>query len=182
MSTQSFSLLPDVSDKTYAQDYSSQPQIEGVKVIELKNFLNEEGDFSEILRLDDSGHLEVMPEFQLRQINRTTIFPQAVKAWHFHYNQDEMWYVPQCYQLTVGLWDIREDSISKNLKKKIQLGGGSSKIVFIPRGVAHGMKNFSTQSAQLFYFVSQQFDSQNPDEMRLPWNASGEEFWQAERD
>ena len=182
MPTQQLALLPDISEKIYTQNYSSQPEIEGVQSFDVKNFLNEEGDFSELLRLNESGHLEIMPDFQLRQVNRTTLFPSSIKAWHFHHGQDEMWYVPPFFQITLGLWDIREQSATKNVKKKIQLGGGTSKLVFIPRGVAHGAANFSNQNAQLFYFVSAQFNSQDPDEMRLPWDTAGADFWQPERD
>ncbi len=182
MTTSPLSLLPEYSEKAYRQDYSSQPEIEGVKHLDIRNFLNEEGDFSELFRFDESGHLEIMPDFQLRQVNRTTIFPQAIKAWHFHHKQDEIWYVPPCYQLTLGLWDLREDSPTKNMKKKIQLGGGASKAVFIPRGVGHGVANFSAHNGQLFYFVSQQFNANEPDEMRLHWNEAGAEFWTPERD
>lgn len=180
--TNSYTLSSDLTSKAYAQEYASKPQIDGVQHFPLKSSVTDEGDFSELLRLDEAGHLEVMPTFQLRQINRTTLFPKTIKAWHFHYNQDELWYVPPAHQLTIGLWDVREESPTKGLSQKITLGGGASKLLFIPRGVAHGLTNYSAQNVELFYFVSNQFNPTSPDEQRLPWDANSAEFWSPERD
>jgi len=178
----SYTLSSSLTAQAYTQEYSAKPQIEGLQFLTLKTSVTDEGDFGEVLRLNETGQLEIMPSFQLRQINRTTLFPKTIKAWHFHYHQDEIWYVPPAQQLTIGLWDVREGSRSTGLSQKITLGGGSSRLLFIPRGVAHGLTNYSAQNVELFYFVSNQFNPSAPDEHRLPWDANGAAFWAPERD
>lgn len=177
-----YEFIDQVTNNVYTQDYSSKTKIDGVKIIDINRFVTDEGDFSEIIRLNESGELESVPGFKLRQINRTRIFPNSVKAWHVHKNQDEVWYVSPYNQLFVGLWDLRKGSPTADAAMRIILGGGKSQLLFIPKGVAHGNANFSNQQAELFYFVSQQFNLNEPDELRLHWDARGKEFWTPERD
>ena len=182
MDTHTIELLDALKGKVYAQDYSKKKTIEGVKIAEIKNFISEEGDFSEIIRLDANGETEEFPGFVLQQINRTKLFPKSVKAWHLHMNQDEVWYIPPSFHLFVGLWDVRKKSESSNVTMRIVLGEGRSRLLYIPRGVAHGSANFSSHSIELFYFVNQKFNVQNSDEKRIHWDALGKEFWLPEKD
>lgn len=169
-------------DKVYEQDYSPKPAIDGVKVLKFKNFVGENGDFTELMRLNQSGESEMLPGFKPRQINRSKQYDKAIKAWHLHYNQDEIWYVPPDEHLLLGLWDVREGSKTKGILQKIPLGGGNSIAVYIPRGVAHGAANFSGKKANVYYFVNNQFNPEHPDEHRLPWDAAGAEFWEAPKE
>lgn len=175
-------LIPDAQDITFIQDYTPRVNIEGTKIIDMKVSVGEEGDFSELFRLNEQGKLEIVPDFQLRQINRTNLFAGSIKAWHVHFKQDEIWYLPPIYQLTVGLWDLRKDSPTAGQKYKLILGGGQSRAIYIPHGVAHGSANYSSENVQLFYFVNQQFNMQEPDEYRLHWDAASADFWKPERD
>jgi dTDP-4-dehydrorhamnose 3,5-epimerase len=176
------SLIPEVQQKLYTQDYGRKDHIKDIQIIELKNNVGEEGDLSEIFRLDDQSKLELIPDFQLKQINRTRVFQNSIKAWHIHFNQDEIWYVLPSFHLVVGLWDLRQDSPTSGQSEKIVLGGGNSRILYIPRGVAHGSVNYSNQPTELFYFINQLFDVNQPDEKRIPWDSLGESFWKPERD
>lgn len=142
----------------------------------------EEGDLSEIIRLNGNGKLIHFPNFKLTQINRVKQAPNTVKAWHLHFNQDEVWYVAPSDNLFVGLWDVREKSETANLTMRIVLGGNNSLLLYIPRGVAHGSANFSYKDTDLYSMVNRQFDIKNPDEMRLPWDSLGKEFWQPLKD
>lgn len=159
------------------QDYSKKPTIEGVQVKEIRNFVGEDGDFSELLRFTESGEVEGFPGFKVRQINRSKMMPNAIKAWHLHYNQDEAQTVRPEDHLVVGLWDVREDSPTKGTTMKLVLGGGKAHMLFIPKGVAHGYMNISPKDATILYFVSEQFNMEQPDERRLPWD-SIEGFWE----
>lgn len=178
----SYTIAASVASKAYVQEYSPKQQIEGIQILNIKTSVADEGDFGEIIRLNETGQLEIMPSFQLRQINRTTLFPKTIKAWHFHFNQDEIWYVPPGDQLTIGIWDVREGSVSMGVSQKVTLGGGNSRLLFIPRGVAHGLTNYSAKNVELYYFVSNHFNPNSPDEHRLPWDANGAAFWAPERD
>lgn len=168
--------------KIYFQQYHSVKFIQDVKIINLKNNIDEEGDFCEILRLGNIGEVEQLSGFTLKQINRTKIYPQGVKAWHIHFKQDELWYVIPPSSLLVGLWDLRKKSKTSGLTQRIVLGGDNSQLLLIPRGVAHGSANFLSHNVEIYYFVNQYFNPQNPDEGRIPWNSLGKDFWAPKRD
>ena len=171
-----------IKSKVFPQDYTRQDTIEGVKLISPKIIEGEDGDFSEILRIDDNGQMEGLDGFNLRQINRTRLYPNSVKAWHVHFKQNEMWYMNPSFNLLVGLWDLRKDSPTVGKLMRIALGGSNAKLLYIPHGVAHGSANFSGQSVQLYYFVDQRFNIEDPDEKRLHWDAQGADFWKPVRD
>jgi dTDP-4-dehydrorhamnose 3,5-epimerase len=160
----------------FVQDYAAKPTIDGVKIIPIKNFISEDGDFSEIIRMD-AGKIEGLEEVDVRQVNRSRLLPGSIKAWHLHFGQDDIFYLPPSDSLVVGLWDLRKNSGTNGVSMKITLGAGVSSLLFIPRGVAHGMTNITNQSIDLFYFVTSQFDTKSPDERRLPWDALGADFW-----
>lgn len=172
----------DIKDKVYSMEYSAKNQIDGVKIIALKTFLSEEGDFGEIMRLNASAELKDFPKFSVAQINRTMLLPGSVKAWHLHLRQNEVWFVVPSSHLLVGLWDVRKNSRTNGETMRIILGGGLSQLLYIPKGVAHGSLNLARYPAELFYFANRQFDANNPDEKRIPWDAKGEDFWKPQGD
>lgn len=171
-----------IRSKVYTQDYSPKALIDGVKVIQLKHAVGEEGDFSELLRLNEKGEVDEIPGFSVHQINRSTQFPNSIKAWHMHFKQDELWYVPEESHLLAGLWDLRKASKSHGMMNRIVLGGSTHRLLYIPKGVAHGSANFSKNLGVIIYFMNGQFNKDNPDEQRLPWDSVGAEFWKPERD
>lgn len=183
MSDAKFANLDEsVSQKVYTQSYSPKPIIEGVKIIPLEKHLAEDGDFAEIIRLDEKGELEKVSGFKLAQANRTRLNPGSLKAWHLHLDQDEIWYVIPTGLLFVGLWDVRKDSSTNGKTMRVVLGGGKSSLLFIPGGVAHGSANFSSDDVHLLYFVNKHFDPAKPDEHRIPWDSKGANFWTPQRD
>ncbi len=174
-------IISSQKSTVYVQDYSAQQVIEGVKVVDVKRFNGPDGSLEELMRLDGNGEMVMFPGFKLQQVNRSRLMPGSIKAWHLHYNQEDIWYADPEDHLILGLWDVREGSKTADKKMKIILGGGYSKLVYIPRGVAHGVTNKSTQTGTVFYFINQQFNLADPDERRLPWDAAGAEFWEVEK-
>ncbi|MCX7955853.1 MAG: dTDP-4-dehydrorhamnose 3,5-epimerase family protein [Patescibacteria group bacterium] len=174
-------IIDKIKNKIFIQDYSKKPIIEGVKIFDIKRFFGEDGIFEEVTRINENGCLEVFPEFKLRQINRSKILAGAVKAWHIHYYQEDIWYIGPEDHMILGLWDLRENSLTKDLKMRIVMGATYSKLVYIPRGVAHGVVNISNKEGTIIYFVNNQFNFQDPDERRLPWDIIGTDFWQPEK-
>ncbi len=167
-------------DKVTTQDYSKKPVIEDLKVVELKQFVDDSGSFNEVARID-SGLLKEYPDFELKQVSYSLMEPGAIKAFHLHLKQEDIWFVPPTDKLVVGLVDLRKDSASYEVQQKVIMGSGRALLVYIPRGVAHGAANLSQKKAQIFYFVSQQFNPEDPDEKRLPWDLLGKTFWEKER-
>lgn len=177
--------LEDIDEKArgkiYIQDYSEKPTIEGVKIIPVKTWVSEDGDFSEIIRME-KGKVEGLEDFEVVQLNRSRLLPGSIKGWHLHFQQEDIFYLPPSDFLLIGLWDLRRNLKTNGVSMKITLGAGQSSLLYVPRGVAHGMTNVSNQDIELFYFVNQQFDFNNPDERRLPWDSLGADFWQPKKD
>lgn len=171
----------DLQKDVFVQDYSKKQVIEGVKVIEVKRFAGEDGTFEDLLRLDSQGNLELFPEIKVRQINRSKLLPGSIKAWHLHYKQEDVWYIAPEDHMILGLWDVRENSTTKGATMKIPMGNGMSRLVVVPRGVAHGVVNVASAPGTIFYFVNNQFNISEPDERRLKWDALGAEFWEVEK-
>ena len=180
-------LTPDdidegIRSKVYTQDYSARTVIDGVKVFPLKNMIGEDGDFLELVRFGPNGTLELVPDFTIAQVNHSTQFPGSIKAWHMHYKQNEIWFVPPATHFLVGLWDVRASSPTKGATMRMAMGGGAAKLLYIPKGVAHGAVNLSPSPSTIIYFVDQKFDLNDPDERRIPWDSQGADFWKAVRD
>jgi len=164
-------------EKISTQSYAKRDLIEGVKILELKRFLGEDGSFLEMARFSE-GKIEGLEEFEVAQVSYSEVLPGAIKAWHLHFSQEDVWFVPPNARLLVGLWDVREKSPTTDQKMRLIMGDGKAQLVYIPRGVAHGAANLWDKAAEIIYFVNNQFDPQNPDEQRLAWDAAGKNFWE----
>jgi dTDP-4-dehydrorhamnose 3,5-epimerase len=168
---------PKYSKKASIQNYFGKNQIEGVKIIPLKRFVDCGGSFSEIMRFDKDTPIE-FKGFDLKQANYSEILPGAIKAGHYHLNQEDIWFVPPSSRVLVGLKDLRDGSKTYEVVQRLIMGDGHASLLFIPRGVLHGVANLWQKPASLIYFVNQNFDPKKPDENRLPPEEFGKNFWE----
>lgn len=159
------------------QDYSPRPKIEGVALLELPLFSDEGGDFCEITRFVPDGTLSNLATYRPAQLSYSFMEPGAIKAWHLHYHQDDLWFVPPHNRLLIGLLDLRTGSPSYEMSMRLALGVGKARLLFIPRGVAHGVANLAFTPGSLLYLTTQAFDPADPDEHRLPFDLLGADFW-----
>ena len=164
------------------QDYSPKPQIAGVEVVELRRFADESGSMTELGRFAE-GILGAFPGFTLRQVNYSEIEPGAIKAFHLHRTQTDIWYVPPEDKLLLVLIDVRAGSPTEEMKARLVLGDGASRLVRISPGVAHGYKNLAQARGRVIYFTDAQFspDPELCDEGRLPWDYAGHDVWELPR-
>ena len=164
------------------QDYSPKPQIDGLEIHALRRFNDDGGSMTELGRLQD-GELAGVEGFVARQVNYSVMEPLAIKAFHLHRRQTDVWYVPPSDKLLLVVADVREGSPTEGLVQRIVLGDGNSRLVRIPPGVAHGAKNLRTADPSvIIYFVDVQFSIDDEcDEGRLPWDHFGAEVWEVER-
>lgn len=160
------------------EDYKQRKTIKDVVVRDIKQIIGEDGSFSELARFSSEGFFNEFSQFKILQINRSILLPGGIKAWHLHFNQEDIWYVTPESHLLIGLLDLRKGSPSLNISMRFVMGAGKSQILYIPRGVAHGMANLTPDKAEVIYFVNQYFNAENSDENRLPWDFLGREFWQ----
>lgn len=173
---------PDAKNAYGVQDYSPKTAIEGVELVPLRRFNDDGGAMTELGRLDKGMHKD-LPGFEARQINFSVVEPQAVKAFHLHKRQTDVWYVPPADKLLLVLADVRDGSPTAGQIMRIVLGDGNSRLVRIPPGVAHGCKNLRPVApGTIVYFVDVQFSVDDAcDEGRLPWDHFGTDVWEVEK-
>jgi dTDP-4-dehydrorhamnose 3,5-epimerase len=148
---------------------NSDNDIVGVSIKALKSHGDQRGFFREIIRKSD-------PFFNASlfgQWSHSYMQKDVVKAWHYHHQQIDWWYIP-VGQVETVLYDNREESPTYKSKMIIRMGeskyGSDTQevCVMIPPGVLHGCKVLS-DDAHLFYITSMTYD-QN-EEGRFPYNS-----------
>ena len=70
----------EYSHELSIQDYSKKTIIEGVQLIHLNLFVDDGGSLAEIVRLDENGHLQILPEFKVRQSTYSQVMPGAIQS------------------------------------------------------------------------------------------------------
>lgn len=175
-------LTPDAKRAFQVQAYGSAARIAGVEIVDLKRHADDGGSMTELARLLD-GHPEAFADFTLRQINYSEVEAGAIKAFHLHTRQTDIWYIPPSDRMLVVLLDARERSATEGVRMRLTLGNGSSRLLRIPPGVAHGVRNLSPTTGRIIYFVDVPFSSDPSvcDEGRLPWDFAGEDVWDITR-
>src|SRR3990167_7839091 len=105
------------------QNYAPKRKIAGVQIVDLPTFRDDGGYFLELSRF--SKHvMQQFPEFDLQQLNLSEMDPGAIKAWHIHHQQDDIWFVPPSYRMLVALKDIRPTSKTADALMRFVLGAG----------------------------------------------------------
>ncbi len=168
----------NVRKKLHVQEYSAKPKIDGVQIVDLPTFSDDGGYFLELSRFV-SGHPKAFADFELKQMNFSEMMPGVIKAAHLHFQQEDIWFVPPSHRLLIGLMDVRDGSPTEGVHMRFVAGAGKARLIYIPRGIAHGAANLGTQTAAIIYLVNNEFtpDSEHTDEHRLPWDIFGADFW-----
>ncbi len=170
---------PKFAKSVTTQEYTKKNSIEGVELINYPIFADDGGHFTELIRLDDSGFAQsTATPFAVKQMSMSYIYNGAIKAFHLHYKQDDLWFVPPSDTLLVNLHDLRVDSPTYDQHMRLTLGMGKPILLRIPAGVAHGAGNLYGRPMILFYATSNQFNAAEPDEHRLPWDTFGAQVWE----
>lgn len=164
------------------QHYGAAPAIEGVELVELKRHGDDGGAMTELARLTE-GRPDALAGFTVRQVNYSEVEPGVIKAFHLHTRQTDVWYVPPSDRMLVVLIDVRTDSKTEGVRRRITLGNGGSRLLRIPPGVAHGVRNLGPTAGRIIYFTDLHFSPEPAtcDEGRLPWDFAGAEIWEPTR-
>jgi dTDP-4-dehydrorhamnose 3,5-epimerase len=175
-------LIPQAKRAFQLQSYAPAPLIDGVALVDLKRFPDDGGSLTELVRLVD-GRAESLAGFTVRQMNYSEMEPGVIKAFHLHARQTDVWYVPPSDRMLVVLLDVRETSPTKNTRVRLMLGAGASRLLRIPPGVAHGVRNVASTTGRIIYFTDLHCspDPAACDEGRLPWDYAGAEVWDVTR-
>ena len=172
-------LSPEAKRAFQLQSYTAGPSIDGVEVADLKSFHDDGGNFTELLRLGD-GRAEAFGDFTVRQVNYSEVAPGVIKAFHVHGRQTDVWYVPPADRMLIVLLDVRKGARSEGARMRLMLGNGASRLLRIPPGVAHGLRNLGATTGRIIYFTDLHFSAEPSqcDEGRLPWDFAGADIWE----
>ena len=135
--------------------------IAGVQCKSLQVHADDRGVFMELLREDDPFYT------RFGQSNFSITYPGVVKAWHYHRQQDDLWFVVSG-MAQVGLHDLRQDSPTCGQSDVFYLGEHNRALLYIPHGVAHGYRVLGSQPIGLIYHTTGVYDPK--DELRRPWD------------
>ncbi len=165
------------------QDYSPKPAIKGVEVVGLSRHTDDGGSFTELGRFT-AGVSAAFPGFVLAQANYSELEPGAIKAFHLHRRQTDVWFVPSGDKLLLVLVDVRAGSPTEGTQMRLVLGDGHLRAVLIPPGVAHGVRNLGQTRGRIIYFADTHFSPapESCDEGRLPWDFAGADVWEIARE
>ena len=175
-------LSPDAKQRFQMQSYGPAAEIDGVEIVELRRHGDDGGSMTELARLVD-GRPEALGGFTVRQINYSEVEPGAIKAFHLHTRQTDVWYVPPSDRILVVLLDVRKGSRTEGTRRRVMLGAGAPRLLRIPPGVAHGAKNLGPATGRIIYFTDLHFSPEPAtcDEGRLPWDYAGTDVWDITR-
>src|SRR5579859_4254087 len=96
--------------QVFSQSYDTKKMIDGVEILQLALQNDDGGNFSEIARITN-GQVEGLKEpFIVQQVSMSVMTPGTIKAYHLHYEQDDLWYTSPFDRLVVNLHDVREGS------------------------------------------------------------------------
>lgn len=176
-------LTKDAEGTYRRQEYGRGPSIEGVVLSDLRRHHDDGGSMMELGRLAH-GRIAELGDFEVAQINYSTLEPGTVKAFHVHRKQTDVWFVPPEDRVLLVLVDVRDGSASQGKVLRVVLGAGSSRLIKIPPGIAHGCRNLGTAPARILYLTDVHFSAEqdSTDEGRLPWDMIGADVWDVRKE
>ena len=138
--------------------------INGVKIKKIRTHSDNRGYFREILRRDDKIFKKIA------QVSISLTKPGIIKAFHWHKNQDDVFYVLSGKALVI-LHDLRKKSKTYKQASTFLIDEKDQKLLFIPRKVAHGYKVLGKKPLILLYIMSNSYKRNKPDEQRIPYDS-----------
>ena len=173
---------PDAKRAFHVQTYGGASAIDGVRVTDLTRHADDGGSMTELARLTD-GRAAGLGDFTVRQVNYSEMAPGTIKAFHLHVRQTDVWFVPPSDRMLVVLLDVRKGSRTEGARQRVVLGNGASRLLVIPAGVAHGVRNLADRTGRIVYFTDLHFspEPETCDEGRLPWDFAGKDVWEVTR-
>jgi dTDP-4-dehydrorhamnose 3,5-epimerase len=133
---------------------------QGLFVIEPNSFCDDRGVFS---RIFCESELEDIFKYNIKQINHSvTKKSGTVRGLHFQYEPNSEIKMVKCIKGSVYdvLVDIRKDSETFLKIFYIELSEQNNKMIFVPKGFAHGFQTL-TNDTELLYFHSSCYTPSN---------------------
>ena len=142
--------------------------IAGVRILPMALHPDDRGYFLELARFGQ-GLTAAYPA-ATTQVSAALTYPGAVKAFHYHREQTDLWTVP-AGMVQVALADLRPESPTFGRRNTLYIGELRPWQILIPPGVGHGYKVIGTRPALLVYLTDRLYNPE--DEGRIPYNDPG---------
>jgi len=114
--------------------------IEGVIIKKLQIYEDERGWLAEIYRVDETEYRPVMKYVSMTR-------PGVTRGPHEHVYQSDCFVFVGPGTFALHLWDRRDNSPTKDVYLKIEVGEDNPVMVIVPPGVVHGYKCISEYEA-----------------------------------
>jgi dTDP-4-dehydrorhamnose 3,5-epimerase len=96
-----------------------------------------------------------------------TLRPGRIKGWGMHKRHEDR-YCVLFGEIEVVLYDDRDDVETKGLVARVVLSEHRRRLMNIPSGVWHAVRNLGDRDAILVNFPTIPYDQADPDKYRLP--------------
>jgi len=136
--------------------------LKGIIIKPLKQFFDERGSFTELMRTDWK---EILNEDKIVQANFSVSYPGIVRAWHRHLRGQTDYFLVLKGSLKICAYEDESRELDEIISTSQNL-----QIVRIPGHYWHGFKVIGNETAWLIYFTTKLYDYNKPDEERRPWN------------
>jgi dTDP-4-dehydrorhamnose 3,5-epimerase len=137
-------------------------KIAGVHVVPFKTFGDARGYFFESFR-----RTWVPGSREMIQGNCSFSKAGVLRGLHYHNKQADFWAVPSGL-VRAALYDLRTTSPTRGASLVLEMGEGSPRGLYIPKGVAHGF--YALKDSFMTYLVDEYYD--NSDELGVRYDDS----------
>ncbi|RLA80838.1 MAG: dTDP-4-dehydrorhamnose 3,5-epimerase [Epsilonproteobacteria bacterium] len=129
--------------------------IEDVFILEPNSHVDSRGSFSRIFCQDELK--EVLKENSIKQVNHSVTYKKgSVRGMHFQYAPDCEIKLLKCIRGSIVdfIVDIRENSSTFLQTFQIELSAKNQKILYIPKGFAHGFQTLEDNTELIYFHTS----------------------------
>ena len=136
--------------------------LSGIKVLDINTIPDERGFFAEGFRSDWKDFLE---GDVIKQANVSYSYPGIVRAWHRHERGQVDYFLVLKGAMKICAFEESTGRMAEVIgsDKRLQL-------IRIKGSYLHGTKTISSKPSLTVYFVSNLYDYEKPDEIRVAWN------------
>ena len=164
--TPSASDVAEQDRQTVAADWSSTaPLIDGVRTIEVRNVVTQNGITTEVFRRDwPLGEAEITHAIHVH------LRAGALSGWHSHRLKTDHLFVVSGLIRAV-LYDDRPDSPTRGMVNELFLSHARPQLVVIPPLVFHALQVLGSEPAAFVNYFDHLYQHDDPDDFRVPIGA-----------
>ena len=138
--------------------------IDGVRIEPFAVYPDDRGYFLEVQRLGRGLSADFPADST--QISAALNYPGAIKAFHYHLHQTDLW-TPVKGTMQVALADLRRKSPTFGKRNTLYVGPMRPWRLLIPPGVAHGYKVVGAEESLLVYLTNRIYSPKDEGRIRF---------------